>query len=436
MILLYDGTNGEGEGHRSMTADGFRPRRTTNGRVDQRSIRRANLSTVLRHVATDGPRSRATIALETGLNKTTVSSLVAELMGAELLVETGEDEQPGSVGRPARTVRLNGEAIAAVGLEVNVDYLAVCVTDLSGRVLQRRRVEADNAGTRPAPVLTRLARLARTAIAAAEGAGARVVGATLGLPGLVDLPGRTLVVAPNLGWRDVRAAEELSRRLDRPALAVRLDNEANLAALAEHWEGAARDLRTFVCVTGDVGIGAGVLVGGELFRGTHGFGGELGHIMVDPDGERCACGSRGCLETVAGQAAVLRRAGIAFDGPRPGLAAAELLARARAGDRPTLASLAEAGHALGVGLAAAVNLLDPEAVLLGGYLTPFSGWLAEPVRTEFSRRVLATNYNGCEIRPAALADEAAARGAAASVLRSVLADPTLVMALVPEAVRG
>src|SRR6187200_418038 len=257
--------------------------------VDQRTIRRANLSTVLRHVASDGPRSRATIALETGLNKTTVSSLVAELMAADLLVETGEDEQPGAVGRPARTLRLNGEAIAAVGLEVNVDYLAVCVTDLSGRVLQRERVDTANAGSRPAPVLTRLARLGRRAIAAAEAGGSRIVGAALGLPGLVDLAGSTLVLAPNLGWRNVRAADELGRRLERPGLAVAIDNEANLAALAEHWEGAARDLRTFLCVTGDVGIGAGVLVGGELFRGMHGFGGELGHVMVEPGGDRCAC---------------------------------------------------------------------------------------------------------------------------------------------------
>jgi predicted NBD/HSP70 family sugar kinase len=396
-----------------------------NGRVDQRSIRRANLSTVLRHVATDGPRSRATIALETGLNKTTVSSLVAELVAADLLVETGEDEQPGSVGRPARTVRLHGEAIAAVGLEVNVDYVAVCVSDLSGRILQRRRVEADNARSRPAPVLTTLARLGRRAIAAAEADGPRVVGAVLALPGLVDLRGSTLVVAPNLGWRDARAADELARRLDRPGLAVGIDNEANLAALAEHWEGAARDLRTFVCVTGDVGIGAGVLVGGELFRGNHGFGGELGHVMVDPDGEPCACGSHGCLETVAGQAAVIRRAGIPFDGARPALA--ELLSRARAGDERALASLEQAGRALGIALSAAVNLLDPEAVIVGGYLTPFFAWLADPVRAELSRRVLASSYNGCELRPAALADEAAARGAAASVLRSVLADPTLVM---------
>ncbi len=334
-------------------------------------------------MAADGPRSRTTLALETGFNKTTVSSLVSELIASRWFVETGEDEEPGSVGRPARTVRLNGDAIVAVGLEVNVDYLAACVTDLDGRVRHFTRVEADNAASAAAPVLARLAQLARRATAAGQAEGARVIGAAVGLPGLVDLTGRTLVVAPNLRWRDLLVADDLERRLGQPGLGVRIDNEANLAALAEHWEGAAQDLDTFVCVSGDVGIGAGVLVDGELFRGTHGFGGELGHIMVDPDGVPCACGSRGCLETVAGQAAVLRRAAIASDGPRPGLAAHELLARAQANDERTLASLAEAGRALGVGLAAAVNLLDPQAVLLGGYLTPLAPWLTGHMRSEF-----------------------------------------------------
>jgi predicted NBD/HSP70 family sugar kinase len=393
------------------------------GRVDQSSIRLANLSMVLRRVTADGPRSRATIAVETGFNKTTVSSLVSELIDLRLLVETGEREQPGSVGRPARTVRLNGDAIAAVGLEVNVDYLAVCVSDLSGQVRYQRRVDADNAMSRPSRVLGRLSRLGQRAITAVEAEGARIVGVAVGVPGLVDVAGGTLVVAPNLGWRDVKVAEWLMRRLGRPGVAVRVDNEANLAALAEHWEGAARDLSTFVCVSGDVGVGAGILVDGELYRGPHGFGGEVGHITVDPDGDRCACGSRGCLETVAGQVAVLRRAGIAIEGSRRGSATRELLARARDGDARTLEALSGAGTAIGVGLAAVVNLLDPEAVLLGGYLTPLAEWLVEPVQAELSGRVLAAAHNGCEVRTASLGAGAASRGAAASVLRAVLADP-------------
>ncbi len=313
------------------------------GASDQRAIRRANLSAVVRLLTAGGPRSRSTIAVETGFNKSTVSSLVGELIDVGLLTETGEDEHPGRVGRPARTVRLAGDGVVAVGLEVNVDHLAVCTVDLSGLVRRSDRVDADNTARSPAQVLDALAALAETAIREAEEEGAMVVGAAIGLPGLVDQRRRRLIVAPNLGWHDVPVADELATRLGRQQLLIAVDNEANLAALAEHRDGAARDIDDVIFVSGDVGIGAGVLIGGELHRGSHGFAGELGHVAIDPAGERCACGSRGCLETIAGQSALQRRAGVRAAGPHAGVA--ELVGRAQAGDARTLSALAEAGHA-------------------------------------------------------------------------------------------
>ena len=402
-------------------AVGVREAVAPDGHSGQRAIRRANLSAVARLVAAEGPRSRATIALRTGFNKSTVSSLVAELLELGLLAETGEEEHPGRVGRPARTVSLNAGHVAAAGLEVNVDHLWVCVVDLAGHLLHAERVVAANGAGRPAPVLDELARLAASAIAGAEAQGVRVVGAGVALPGLVDRRDNRLVVAPNLGWREVPVGAELARRLERPGLLLTIDNEANLAALAEHWDGAARDLDDFVCVSGEVGIGGGVVVGGELFRGTHGFGGELGHVVVDPAGARCACGARGCLETVAGQDAVLRAAGVP-----PAAGAAELLTRAGAGDERAIVALDAAGHALGIALTAVVNVLDPSAVLLGGYLAPFTPWLEGPISAELGRRVLASAWSGCEIRAAGIGQGAAARGAAAGVLRTILADPALI----------
>src|SRR5262249_26102421 len=150
-------------------------------------------------------------------------------------------------------------------------------------------------------------------------------------------------------------------------LPIRVDNEANLAALAEHWRGVARQLRSFLFVFGQVGIGAGIFVDGEPYRGAHGFGGEIGHMTFANEGEPCACGSRGCLETVAGQETIARRAGVTVSptGRARGITR-ELVSRARRGDRATIASLEEAGRALGISLASAINLLDLEAVVLGG----------------------------------------------------------------------
>ena len=320
-------------------------------------------------------------------------------------------------------MRLADGAVAAVGLEINVNYLAVCVLDLGGRTRHMRRVEAANAASSPGRVLGRIARLGREAIEEVEAEGTRVVGAALAVPGPVNAAAELLTIAPNLGWRQVRCGSELRRRLGRPELAIAVNNEANLAAQAEHWEGAARDVRDFVCVSGAVGVGAGVFVEGRLLRGHHGFAGELGHVTVEPDGALCGCGARGCLETVAGKEALLRAAGIAHDKADSAGALEELLARARRGDERTLAALAGAARALGIALAGVVNLLDPEAVLLGGYLSAFADRLLEPVGAELDARVIGARLRGCELRAAALADRAAVRGAAASILGAVMADP-------------
>jgi predicted NBD/HSP70 family sugar kinase len=278
-----------------------------NSRADQTTVRRANLGVVLKQIADGAPRSRASVAAETGLTRGTVSSLVGELIELDLLRETGEDEHVGRVGRPAQTLEL-GDRIVAIGLEINVDYLAVCVEDLTGTIRYERRVHTDNRRAQPQPVLDRLARMAGQALEVIEESDLVVAGVAVALPGLVESQTGTLLLAPNLGWSDIRVADEMAARL--PGLTVRADNEANLAALAEHWHGVARELEDFVCVFGEVGVGGGIFVDGELFRGAHGFGAEFGHMTVDPVGPPCKCGADGCLETFAGQEAIARRAGI------------------------------------------------------------------------------------------------------------------------------
>ena len=393
-------------------------------RADQTTVRRANLGVVLRQIAAGAPRSRARVAAETGLTRGTVSSLVGELIDLDLLRETGEDERSGRVGRPAQTLEL-GDRVVAIGLEVNVDYLAVCVEDLAGTVRYERRVHTDNRRSSPGPVLNRLARMADAALAAIEPEDLLPAGVGVALPGLVEAQTGTLLRAPNLGWSEIPVADELAARL--PNLAVRADNEANLAAVAEHWQGAARDLDNFVCVFGEVGVGGGIYVDGALFRGAHGFGGEFGHITVDPEGPRCNCGSSGCLETFVGQEAIARRAGIAV-GAEGGTrdVTKELVCRATGGDATVLRSLSEAGRYLGIGLASAVNMFDVDVVVLGGCFGPLAPWLMDDVRAVLAERVLSSAWSGCEVRASQFGEGAAVRGAAALTLAAVLADPWLV----------
>ncbi len=393
-------------------------------RADQTTVRRANLGVVLQQIAGGESRSRARVAAETGLTRGTVSSLVGELIELDLLRETGEDDRSGRVGRPAQTLELGGRVVA-IGLDVNVDYLAVCVEDLTGTVRYERRVHTDNRRSSPNLVLNRLARMAEKALDAIEAENLVPAGAAVALPGLVEAQTGTLLRAPNLGWSEIPVADELAARL--PDLPVRADNEANLAALAEHWQGAARDLENFVSVFGEVGVGGGIFIDGKLFRGAHGYGGELGHITVDPEGPPCKCGSTGCLETYVGQEAIARRAGIAVSaGGRTRNVTRELVRRAENGDPAVLRSLAEAGRYLGIGLASAVNLFDVGVVVLGGCFGPLAPWLADDVSTVLGERVLSSAWSGCEVRASELGEGAPVRGAAALTLISVLAEPWLV----------
>jgi predicted NBD/HSP70 family sugar kinase len=396
------------------------------GLANQRAVRRHNLGVVLRHLSDHGPRSRATIALETGLNKTTVSSLVTELIGLGLVVERGL-EQRGTVGRPGQVVELSGDGVVALGLEINVDYLAVRALDLTGAERHRGLDVEDNRRLPVGKVLDRLAAQAKAALDAVQAEGLRPVGATVALPGLVDAANGALLVAPNLSWNEVPVVDELRERLGGPAFPLAADNEANLAALAELWEGTARGFTDVLYVSGEIGIGAGIILGGELFRGAQGFGGEFGHMTIDPGGRPCACGSRGCLETVAGLEALLELAGLDPSDARTttgsGEPVAALATRARAGDEHALAALREAGRWLGIAIASAANLLNFQAVVLGGFFGQLSTWLAAPIARELEIHVLASEWAVPRLLPSTLGPEAAVRGAAAQSLRRVLADP-------------
>ena len=405
-------------------------RRAVTSGADQTSVRRHNLSVVLQHVAVRGARSRARIAAETGFNKTTVSSLVSELIERGLIRETGLEENPGSVGRPAQTVELDGDGVVAIGLEVNVDHLSVCASDLGGTVRYRKLTPDSNAGSRAPEVVARLGALACEALDAVEAEGLRPVGVAVALPGLVEPSTGTLIMAPNLGWREVRMAELLGGELGRPELAVDVDNDGNLGALGELWEGVGNRLRDFVFVSGETGVGAGIVTGGELLRGAHGFSGEFGHMTIHPDGALCGCGARGCLETVIGQEALLRRAGVEVDdAARTAVLAAELLARAEDGDPVVLEVLDDAGAELGRALASVANLLNPEAVVLGGQFALLARWLAPAVEREMRTRVLSSRWAPCQVVASELGGDAAVRGAAALSLRRVLHEPWTVAAV-------
>jgi predicted NBD/HSP70 family sugar kinase len=383
--------------------------------ADQTAVRRANLGVVLRTIAQQGQCSRARVAAETGLTRGTVSSLVAELIDLGLVCETGGTE-PRGVGRPGVSLELAGQVVG-VGVEVNVDCVAVVVETLSGSLLVARRVVHDLRGVVPEAVIDEVAAEVLDALAAA-GRGVRPVGVCVAVAGLVARDGGSVVVAPNLGWHDVALADALRERI---GMRVEVENEANLAALAEHWCGAAQDVESFVSVFGEIGVGGGVMLAGRLYRGSRGFGGEIGHMVVRPGGDPCACGSRGCLETYVGQEAIARRAGVDDAGARG--VVAELVRRASGRDSAALDAIDGAGRDLGQALASVVNLFDVQVVVLGGSFAALAPWLRGAVEDAIGASALSPSWSAGEVRISTLGEQAAVRGAAASPLRRLLDDP-------------
>jgi predicted NBD/HSP70 family sugar kinase len=383
--------------------------------ASQQGMRRANLALVMGTVAAHGPLSRAQVAVRTGLTRTAVSSLVEELMGAGLLLELGPAPS-GRPGRPGSALVVSDEGAAGLGLEVGVDHLGACVADLRGEVRVWVREEAANRG-RPAPeVLAELAAVAGRAVERAAELRLRPAAAVLAVPGLVgDVPG-TVEHAPNLGWRGVRIPP-----LGPAGLPVEVENEANLGALAELW--SRRTGPDFVHVSAEAGIGAALVIGGRLFRGARGFAGELGHVPVHPEGRPCVCGARGCLEQYAGEAAVLREAGLdAVSGDRVGA----LAARAAAGEPRVLEALGRAGAALGTALAGAVNLIDPAAVVLGGAYAELGAWLLPRMRRELAERVTVRAWHPGALTASALGRRGPLLGAGLLTVRRIVEDPCVV----------
>src|SRR5690606_19684511 len=212
------------------------------------------------------------------------------------------------------------------------------------------------------------------------------------------------------------------------ALPTEYDNEANLAALGELWFGGGAELGDFVHVSGEIGIGAGIVVDGRVFRGAHGFAGELGHLVAEPGGPPCSCGGRGCLEQVAGQEALLRAAGLPVAGPdAPDDPVRALVGLLEAGDPAALAAVERAGRALGGALAAAVNLIDPDAIVLGGVFSPLAGWIRPPVEAVLAGGPGSLRRGAPPVAVSGLAEGAAVLGAAGLVIERVIADPALLL---------
>ncbi|MGF1647703.1 MAG: ROK family protein [Kineosporiaceae bacterium] len=388
---------------------------------------------MLRHLLAAGPRSRAAVADEVGLTKATVSSLVADLLDRRLLVE-GSADRRAPVGRPGRLLHVASGSVVGVGATVTADAVDVLARDLSYRDVARARVVADVRAAGAERAVAMLAGTVSDVLETADSAGWHVAGVTVAIPGLVDVRHGSVVVAPNLGWRDQPLVKLLSERVDRPDVPLAVDNDATLAAVAEHACGGAAGTVDLVTLTGDVGVGVGVVLDGRLVRGAAGFGGELGHAPLASTDRVCGCGRRGCWETEVGLGALFRAAARGPDDPLLDLGGGlDVPARLRvvrervhAGEEPAVAAVASVATALGRGAAVLVNLVNPSALVLGGYFGVLADLLVPAVVRVLERDALAPRAGGCVVHGSTLGLTAPSVGGAIEALHRVVDDPTRV----------
>jgi predicted NBD/HSP70 family sugar kinase len=370
-------------------------------------VRRRNLGSILRLVHRSGPVSRSWLTRRTGLNRSTVGDLVGELVALGLLVE-GDPETTNRVGRPSPVVAPHPDVVA-VAVNPEVDAVTVAVVGLGARVDARERHELD---APPSPEET--ARVAADTVRAL--AGRRVAGIGLAVPGLVREADGVVRWGPHLGWRDAPLRELVEHEAGVPATVA---NDASLGALAEHRFGAGRGVDDLVYLNGGAsGIGGGVIAGGRPLGGRGGYAGEFGQNrpgFAEP-GDRVT--EHGALEDEVSRERVLAALG------RRSATEAELAELLLATDRPDLrAELGRQRRVLAAALATAVNVLNPEAIVLGGYLATLLRSDPADVRALLDRLAVAVAAEGVRLRAAALGDDRLLVGAAELAFGALLDDP-------------
>ncbi len=377
------------------------------------SLRERNRRQLLDALRRLGSASRADLARLTGLSRSTVSTLVSDLQAHGLIIEQGgragsESDSEGRApqqGRPPTLLTLDRSAGLVLGIDFGHEIVHVAIADLSRTILaeQSQPLDVDNSAARAIDVAVALA---DEVIAAADVGSDRLLGAGVGLSGPIDVAAGTVHTGKILpGWAGVRPAEELAARL---GLHVHLDNDANLGALAEVTLGAGVGARDAIYLMVSGGVGAGLILGGELYRGTGGTAGELGHVLVDESGPICRCGNRGCLEMMAGGRAITA---LLRDSHGDDITLDEVMALAADGDSGARRAIADAGRVLGRSIAALVNAFNPELVIVGGAVSAAGDVLLDPLQEAVHRYAIPSAAADVRITRGVLGERAEVLGA-------------------------
>ncbi|MEX1021255.1 MAG: ROK family transcriptional regulator, partial [Litorilinea sp.] len=395
------------------------------GKADQGFIRKRNASLVLNELRLSAPLSRADLAKRIGLNRSTISSIVAQLLEEQLVHET--ELQTDKIGRPGLSLELNPSGGCMIGVEVGVGISKVILTDFLAGNIWKGRLELPL----EEPIdgyLHAAGRLVEHALREAAKQQRRVLGIGISVPGLVDVTEGVLRISPNFRGQEIPIVGPWRKRFGLPVI---VENDANAAALGEHYFGVAKDAPNFLYLGAAAGIGGGIIIDGKIFRGRGGYAGEVGHMTMDPEGDMCNCGKRGCWETLIGPRAVVERyrRSVAAGSASPlsknleGVTFGAIVEAAEIGDLAAVSVLQEVGHDLGLGIANLVNVFNPQLVILGGVLSLAHETLIPMIRETVKQNSLYPMRAALSILPSEYGTEDCLMGAVSLILDDLMRAP-------------
>ncbi|UVI28855.1 ROK family transcriptional regulator [Paenibacillus spongiae] len=366
---------------------------------DLAMIKKINTAIVLEAILKHAPLSRAQISERTGLNKATVSSLVQDLIDNQLVLEIGQGASSG--GRKPVLLLFHARAGYAIGIDLGVNYIRGVLTDLEGGVIAGCELPLKT--NEQQAVIEQLAACIDSLRKEIPDSPYGLVGIGVGVPGIVDEQGMILF-APNLGWTQVKLQQALEQRYDVP---ISIDNEANAGAQGEQKYGAGRGIAHQIYVSVGIGIGTGIILNKELYKGASGFSGELGHLSIEMNGKHCRCGNDGCWELYASENALLEQAE-----PLGYTDLDALLQAAEDGDTRVRELFSSIGTALGTGIANIVNVFNPDVVIVGNRMSRAKPWIGGALQDAVASRTLSYHRERLRILFAELNEQSAVRGAA------------------------
>jgi glucokinase-like ROK family protein len=369
---------------------------------NQHVVKKNNKALVLSLIIEKETISRADIANVTGLNKTTVSSLVTELLEEELIYESGPGISSG--GRRPVILHFNRNTGYAIGVDIGVNYILAVLTDLKGKIIVEKSQNVNR--TSYSAIISNVQTMIQSLMDEMPNSRYGIVGIGVGVPGIVNKEGSVLL-APNLGWTNIQLKEDLERIFHVPII---IENEANAGAVGEQQFGAGQDYPNILYISAGIGIGVGIILNNELYQGKSGFSGEMGHMIIELNGKHCNCGSRGCWEAYASENALLEMAGENIDSLE------SLIELADNGDKSAIDLFEKIGQYLGFGINNIINTFNPDQVIIGNRLALVREWIEEPILTTIESHTLAFHQKETHLEFSKLGKYSTALGVSAFVV--------------------